>query len=27
MAFAALFDTAGLKLMKYLPLPFFDFRG
>jgi hypothetical protein len=27
MAFAALFETAGLKLMKNLPLRFFDRRG
>jgi len=27
MAFAALFETAGLKLMKNFPLRFFDLRG
>jgi len=27
IAFAALFETAGLKLMKYFPLRFFDLLG
>jgi len=27
MAFAALLETAGLKLMKNFPLRFFDLRG
>ena len=27
IAFAARFDTAGLKLMKNFPLRFFDLRG